>query len=449
MIWRNLGVVAVLFVGLGAFVYFYEIEGGKKREEAAEEAKKLFRFDKEEVSAISLVRGDGSIVLKKENGGWKLVAPIEARADEAAVEGLASELSSTQVERSLEPGLADWKDYGLENPNLKIALGLTDGRSLDLELGDKDFNQASVFGRIPNQEKVLVLPTLLHTSADKELFDFRDKSVLDFDREQVREVRIRAGRKAWRLQKEGEDWSIREPIQARADRSEIRSLLSDLEFARVEEFLERGAGGLGTYGLNAPSARVDLYLGDNRAQKTLLVGKKVGAQFYARDDSGEDVFKIKEDLLEKLKPDLSKLRDRKMARFERDEVKRVAVKLPDREFEFARDSEDQWRLRSPAGHEEQSVLEYKLFWPLEDLEGKEIVDRADLDDPKYGFNEPSAEVKVVRKDDRVIEVVLGKTQDEVVFGKATDDPTLYKVDKKVLDDLDFKVEDLLEQSDQE
>ena len=449
MIWRNLGIVAVLFVGLGAFVYFYEIEGGKKREEAAEEAKKLFRFDKEEVSAISLVRGDGSIVLKKENGGWKLVAPIEARADEAAVEGLASELSSTQVERSLEPDSADWKDYGLENPNLKIALGLTDGRSLDLELGDKDFNQASVFGRIPNQEKVLVLPTLLHTSADKELFDFRDKSVLDFDREQVREVRIRARRKTWRLQKEGEDWSIREPVQARADRSEIRSLLSDLEFARVEEFLERGAGRPGTYGLNAPSTRVDLYLGDNRAQKTLLVGKQVGAQFYAKDDSGEDVFKIKEDLVEKLKLDLSKLRDRKMARFERDEVKRVEVKLPDREFEFARDSQDQWRLRSPAGHEEKSVLEYKLFWPLEDLEGKEIVDRADLDDPKYGFSEPSAEVKVVRKDDRVIEVVLGKTQDEVVFGKATADPTLYKVDKKVLEDLDFKVEDLLEQSDQE
>ena len=446
MIWRNLGIVAVLFVGLGAFVYFYEIEGGKKREQAAEEAKKLFQFDKEEVNSISLVRGDGSILLRKENGGWKLVAPIEARADEAAVEGVASELSSTQVERSLEPESVDWKDYGLESPDLKLTVGLKDGRSLDLELGDKDFNQASVFGRIPDREKVLVLPTSLHAAADKELFDFRDKAVLDFDGEQVREVRIRARRKTYRLQKEGEDWSIREPIEARADRSEIRSLLSDLEFARVEEFLERGAGGLKTYGLAAPSSHVDLYLGDNRARKTLLVGKQVGTHFYAKDDGGEDVFKIKEDLVEKLKLDLSKLRDRKMARFERDEVKRVEVKLSDREFEFARDTEDQWRLRSPAGHEDESVLEYKLFWPLEDLEGKEIVDRADLDDPRYGFSEPSAEVKVVKKDDRVIEVVLGKTEDEVVFGKAAADPTLYKVDKKVLEDLDFKVEDILEKS---
>ena len=225
------------------------------------------------MNSISLVRGDGSIVMKKENGGWKLVAPIEAKADEAAVEGLASELSSTKVERSLEPESVDWKEYGLESPGLKLTVGLKDGRSLDLELGDKDFNQASVFGRIPNMAKVLVLPTLLHTTVDKELFDFRDKSVLDFDREQVREVLIRARRKTYRLQKEGEDWSIQEPIQARADRSEIRSLLSDLEFARVEEFLKRGTGGLKTYGLNAPSSRVDLYLGDNRARKTLLIGK--------------------------------------------------------------------------------------------------------------------------------------------------------------------------------
>ena len=446
MIWRNLGIVAVLFAGLGAFVYFYEIEGGKRREEAAEEAKKLFQFEKEEVKSISLTRSDGSIILEKENGSWKLVAPIEAKADEAAVDGLASELSSTLLERSLESSPVDWKDYGLENPNLKITVGLKDGRRLNLELGDKDFNQASVFGKIPHLAKVLVLPTSLYTTVDKELFDFRDKSVLDFDREQVREVRIRARRKTYRLQKEGEDWSIREPIQARADRAEIRSLLSDLEFARVEEFVERGAGRLKTYGLNEPSSRVDLFLGDSRARKTLLVGKQVGAQFYAKDDSGEDVFRIKEDLVDKLELDLSKLRDRKMARFERDEVKRVEVKLPDREFEFARNSEDQWRLRTPAGHGEKSVLEYKLFWPLEDLEGKEIVDRANLDDPKYGFSEPSAEVKVVKQDDEVIEVVLGKTEGEVVFGKAAADPTLYKVDKKVLEDLNFKVEDILENS---
>ena len=446
MIWRNLGIVAVLFVGLGAFVYFYEIEGGKKRQEEAEQAKKLFQFEKEDVTSISLDRDGDSITMHKEEDSWKLVAPIEAKADETAVDGLASELSSTQVERSLEPIPIDWKVFGLENPELKIRVGLKDGQTLHLELGDKDFNQSSVFGRISGQQKVLVLPTFLHTNADKELFDFRDKTVLDFDREQVQEVAIRSKRKTYRFEKDGEDWSIRKPIQARADRSEIRSILSDLEFARVEEFVERGVAKLGTYGLKAPASQVNLYLGENRAKKTLLVGKKVGTQYYAKDEAGEDVFKIKEDLVEKFDLDLGKLRDKKMARFERNEVKRVEVKLPDQRFEFLKDSEDQWRLQSPEGHQEKSVLEYKLFWPLEDLEGKEIIDQANLNDPKYGFSEPSAEVKVVKNDDQVIEVILGKTEGEVVFGKADSDPTLYKVDKKVLEDLNFKVDEIIEKS---
>jgi hypothetical protein len=446
MIWRNLGIVAVLFVGLGAFVYFYEIDGGKKRAEEAERAKKLFQFEKEEVTSITLARSGDPITMQKEDDAWKLVAPIEARADETAVDGLASELSSTQVERSLEPSPVDWKNFGLENPSIKIRVALKDGQTLELELGEKNFNRSSVFGRIPGQEKVLILPDLLYSNAEKELFDFRDKTVLDFDREQVREVEIRSRRKTYRLEKNGEDWSIRKPIQARADRSEIRSILSDLELARVEEFVERGTGGLGTYGLRVPASRVDLYLGENRAKKTLLVGKKVGTQYYAKDETGEDVFKIKEDLVEKFDLDLGKLRDKKMARFERNEVKRIEVKLPDQRFEFLKDSEDEWRMQSPEGHQGKSVLEYKLFWPLEDLEGKEIIDQANLDDPKYGFGEPSAEVKVVKKDDQVIEVVLGKTDGEVVFGKTASDSTLYKVDKKVLEDLNFKVDEILEKS---
>ncbi len=446
MIWRNLGIVAVLFVGLGAFVYFYEIEGGKKREEEAEQAKKLFQFEKEDVTSISLARSGDPITMQKEDDAWKLVAPIEARADTTAADGLASELSSTKVERSLEPNPVDWKTFGLENPSMKIRVALQDGKTLELELGDKDFNQSSVFGRIPGQEKVLVLPSLLYSNADKELFDFRDKTVLDFDRERVQEVEIRSRRKTYRLEKNGEEWSIRKPIQARADRSEIRSILSDLEFARVEEFIERGTAGLGTYGLKAPASRVDLYLGENRARKTLLVGKKVDTQYYAKDEAGEDVFKIKEDLVKKLDLDLGKLRDKKMARFERGEVKRVEVRLPEQQFEFLKDSENKWRLQSPKGHEEKSVLEYKLFWPLEDLEGKEIIDQANLDDPKYGFSEPSAEVKVVKEDDQVLEVFLGKTEGEVVFGKTASDPTLYKVDKKVLEDLDFKVDEILEKN---
>jgi hypothetical protein len=43
-----------------------------------------------------------------------------------------------------------------------------------------------------------------------------------------------------------------------------------------------------------------------------------------------------------------------------------------------------------------------------------------------------------------MEVVLGKLDKDRVYAKTNGGMTVYKVDKKVLDDLNFKIEDLLE-----
>ncbi len=58
---------------------------------------------------------------------------------------------------------------------------------------------------------------------------------------------------------------------------------SDLEFAKVEEFVDSPAE-LKTYGLASPAVRVDLFLGDNRARKTLLIGNKIDTNYYAKDE---------------------------------------------------------------------------------------------------------------------------------------------------------------------
>ena len=150
MIWKTLGITAGFFLCLGSFVYFYEIEGGKKREEAEEKAKQLFRFDKEDITSISLARDGTPITLEKDEDIWKLVQPIEATADKTVADGLASELGSAKVERSLTPIPIDWKAFGLESPKLKVKVGLKDGGAHDVEFGEKDFNESSIFCRCSN-----------------------------------------------------------------------------------------------------------------------------------------------------------------------------------------------------------------------------------------------------------------------------------------------------------
>jgi hypothetical protein len=275
-------------------------------------------------------------------------------------------------------------------------------------------------------------------------FDFRDKSVLEFQRDQAKELAIVVKGKDFDFEKSGDNWLVKKPFQSRGDRSEIDSIISDLELAKVEEFLSPPLQDLKSYGLNAPEIRVDLYLGENRAKKTLFIGKKVDNFHYAMDESRADVFKIKEDLFKKLEVDPQKIRDKKVLRIERANLSRVEVKVGDKEFAFARSADDKWKIEKPDAQKGKNVLDYKVFWPLEDMEGKELIDNANLQDSKYGFAKPSAEVKLIDKNQKVTQVIVGKLDKDQVFVRTDSGATVYKVDKKILDDLNLKIDEIVE-----
>ncbi len=171
-----------------------------------------------------------------------------------------------------------------------------------------------------------MLSSSLHSSATKKLFDFRDKNVLEFQRDQLKAMNILTKGKEYVLEKATDDWNVKKPFESRADNTEVNSIVGDLEFAKVEEFVDSPAE-LKTYGLASPAVRVDLFLGDNRARKTLLIGNKIDTNYYAKDEARDAVFKIKEDLFKKLDFESTKIRDKKVLRFERANVKQIDIKV--------------------------------------------------------------------------------------------------------------------------
>jgi hypothetical protein len=67
-----------------------------------------------------------------------------------------------------------------------------------------------------------------------------------------------------------------------------------------------------------------------------------------------------------------------------------------------------------------------------------------LDDAKYGFASPSAQLKIVDKNGKASEVTLGKLDKEQIFVKTNSGTTVYKVEKKILEDLNLKPDDIIE-----
>ena len=80
-----------------------------------------------------------------------------------------------------------------------------------------------------------------------------------------------------------------------------------------------------------------------------MIGNKVESRYYAKDESRDVIFKVKEDLQKKLDFEASKIRDKKVVRFERANVKQIDIKLADKDFSFFRGSDDKWKMSKPKG----------------------------------------------------------------------------------------------------
>ena len=76
--------------------------------------KAVLKFERDTAEGVELVGDSTRLQFAKSGATWRIVEPIAARADYAAVEGLITALSSTQMQRVVAPDTSDLRGYGLD-----------------------------------------------------------------------------------------------------------------------------------------------------------------------------------------------------------------------------------------------------------------------------------------------------------------------------------------------
>jgi hypothetical protein len=237
---RSTVVLLLAAAALGAFVWLYEIRGGEARDQAAAEAKRLFPgVEADAVSVLAFRTSDGQDVrLEKRGEEWHLASPIDRLADDGSVDGLASslaELASEAVIEEPQPAAV----YGLdaEDRSVRFRAGETEH---ELRIGKTTPVGGQTYAATGADAKpVYTVPTYRVSGFKKSLDELREKRVLRFDRAAIQRIEASwppDGRVV--LEKEGEDWKLREPLAADADGSTVETLLSDLSFLRADRFLD-------------------------------------------------------------------------------------------------------------------------------------------------------------------------------------------------------------------
>jgi hypothetical protein len=111
-----------------------------------------------DVQELLLHQGTLEVEVKKKDGNWSILKPVEAPADPTAVEGVLGEISGLKATRFVSDLGGDLALYGLNAPaqSFEVRLNATN-RILQIGLPDpKETNQ--VFAKVADQASVFLLP---------------------------------------------------------------------------------------------------------------------------------------------------------------------------------------------------------------------------------------------------------------------------------------------------
>lgn len=145
---RTTLILVLLALGLGGFVYFYEIRGATQRQEA-EVRQQIFTFTQEQVQALSIqTRGQTLNFEREQNGRWIMTSPEKTSASNASISYLLDLLVQGRSDRTIQVPANQLAEYGLAKPQATVTVTLNNQQTHQLNLGNSDFSGNFLYAQI-------------------------------------------------------------------------------------------------------------------------------------------------------------------------------------------------------------------------------------------------------------------------------------------------------------
>jgi len=221
--------------------------------------KAILRFDQDQINAIEIA-GERDLGLERDSEGWQIASPIETRANGPQASTLLGAIDFTRAAGFADPALSE-SDTGLDSPRWRIVLETEDAAVAHELLVGKQVsdNAGQYYARDASRRTVFIIDSEIVDLVSAPLLDWRDKTIVSFDRSGVTEIEIdkaatdAAEPERIELTRSENDWFTSGDVAV--DFGQVSALLGALEFERATEIIDT-PGALGNYGLDNPRLRV-------------------------------------------------------------------------------------------------------------------------------------------------------------------------------------------------
>jgi hypothetical protein len=416
-------ILLVVAVGLGAYLYFVD---AKKPVGDQNAKQKIFSYDASKINQVQIKSASGDVTsLKRGSGGWTIVKPLDAPADQSSASDVAASLANLDEDRVVDENATDLKSYGLAEPRIEVSFNVEGDKDTHrIQIGDKSPTNVGLYAKLPNSNKVFLVASSLDTSLNRSTFDLRDKTALKFDQDKVDSVELTSKNQTIRLAKAGNEWKLVKPIEAPADLTGVEGLIGQIHSAQMTALKDspNDLKDMKKFGLDKPE--VSATLGSGNSRVTLQLGSKADtATLWARDPARPMVFSIGSGIADELRKTPFDFRKKELFEFRSFNATRFDITRgkDTRAFERVKSSggsgpnaADTWKQVLPAAKTVDSSNFEGALLEFSNLRAAAAVDKAG---PDTGLNNPAA-IITVKFDD-------GKKEERVTFGRPSPGPDVF------------------------
>ena len=448
MRFKGTAVLAAVFIGIVFYYFLIDLPSEKRKKEDKDRSEKVILFDSENVKAISFIKGETTITLKRlGTDEWQMTAPVNASGDAPAVSDFLSFLKNLNFTRVVEESPKDLIPFGLNTPSLKIILSMDNGETKGVRVGDDHPMGNKVYLARLNGSRVLTAG-ITRNRLDREVHDLRDKTILDFKTPQITKIELIRNGKTLSLKKNEESWEVsEEKITAEGNESEITNLLNTIQAARIEQFIEEQPEQLTSYGLNNSKLTVKLTTSQKNEPITLFIGEKSAHGFYAKTPLKENIFVINQSLFDTLNNrKFVDFLNKSLVDFNDDDLVKVTLRMDDGSVDLIRDKKDlqKWTMVKPVNMKANTATINSLLFDLKNVRIVEFITTHTKNSKTFNFEQPEKEINLTYKNGKTWALKLGNqtSSQDHYFAQRSDDETVFTLQKSSVESIFRSLHDL-------
>ncbi|RME66443.1 MAG: DUF4340 domain-containing protein [Nitrospirae bacterium] len=230
-------VLVLVAAAVGGFYFFYLYPKVQEKTLIEKLKKRFFRSDTEVIDYIRVQAGPTEpYELTKTPSGWKITRPRVYEVDQATLRHFFNTLSKAKVKKVVKTGVRSLREFGVEKIYAVIAIGYG-GQIEVLYLGGENPAKTGNYAYSERLKTVFLIDKKTARHLYLTLYDFREKRLFPYTKEQIGKVVIKRATDTVQLERTPQGWVMVKPVRFPTTEQNMDGLLEVIITQKAQAFM--------------------------------------------------------------------------------------------------------------------------------------------------------------------------------------------------------------------